>query len=106
MHRLAVAATWRETDEALGVRFAVPTALAGAYAFRAGQYLTLETDVGGERLRRSYSICAPEGGAVQIAIKRIDGGKFSEFAHAQLRAGSLVDVAEPQGAFTFEADET
>ena len=106
MHRLAVAATWRETDDALGVRFDVPDALAREFAFRAGQYVTLEADVAGERLRRSYSICAPEGGALSVAIKRIEGGKFSEFAHSTLAAGSRLDVAAPQGAFTFEPDET
>jgi len=105
MHRLAVAATWRETDDALGVRFDVPPALARDFAFRAGQYLTLEADVGGERLRRSYSICAPEGGALQVAIKRIEGGRFSEHAHARLRAGGVIDVDRPRGTFTFDADE-
>jgi len=104
LSRLEVAETWHETDDALGVRFIVPPDLAPDYRFAPGQYLTLEAEIDGERVRRSYSICAPVGGPLQIAIKRIEGGRFSEYAHTQLRRGSVVDVAPPQGSFTTPID--
>jgi len=99
---LTVASTRLETDDALVVEFAVPKELERTFAFTPGQYLTLEAHVDGERLRRSYSICVPPKQALRIAVKRIDGGKFSNYVHASLRAGSEVEVLPPQGNFTLE----
>jgi ring-1,2-phenylacetyl-CoA epoxidase subunit PaaE len=106
MHDLAIADVWHETDEALGIRFDVPPALAETFRFAPGQYLTLEAEVDGERLRRSYSICSPLGGRLEIAVKRIEGGKFSGFLHAQARRGRRLRAAPPQGTFTHTLEPT
>ena len=49
-HRLRVAAVEPLCDDAVAVTFDVPPDLAGAYAFRAGQSLTLRRMIDG-RLR-------------------------------------------------------
>ncbi|MEL6843749.1 MAG: FAD-binding oxidoreductase, partial [Bacteroidota bacterium] len=38
------------------VSFEVPTALQNDFLFRQGQYLTLKAEIGGEDVRRSYSL--------------------------------------------------
>src|SRR5690554_2444343 len=102
-HSLKVASVARNTRDAVVVTFEVPEALTQAYAFRPGQYLTLRTHIGGEELRRSYSICAaPHDGQLRVAIKRLNDGAFSSWANAELKAGDLVDVMPPDGHFTTE----
>ena len=50
-------------------------------------------------MRRSYSICSAIGEPLSVAIKKIPGGSFSEFAHAQFQPGKQVEVMAPEGAF-------
>ncbi|PKO49797.1 MAG: phenylacetic acid degradation protein, partial [Betaproteobacteria bacterium HGW-Betaproteobacteria-21] len=57
-HPLTIAEVRRETPEAISLRFDVPVELVDDYRFVQGQHLTLKANVGGEELRRSYSICA------------------------------------------------
>ena len=57
-HPLPVARIERETRDAVAITFAVPDALRDQFRFEQGQHLTLRTDLGGEDVRRSYSICS------------------------------------------------
>jgi ring-1,2-phenylacetyl-CoA epoxidase subunit PaaE len=98
-HRLPVARVERETRDAIAVTFDVPDALREQFRFVAGQHLTLRAEIGGERVRRSYSICAPEGGPLRIAVKRSPGGMFSTWANDALRPGDMLDVTPPMGRF-------
>lgn len=87
-----------ETDQAIVVGFAPDDP--AAFAFRPGQYLTLRAEIDGTMEQRCYSICsAPGDPTVEVAIKRVDGGRFSEWAHAQLAAGTSLDVMPPEGRF-------
>lgn len=62
--------------------------------------MTLRARVGGDEVRRSYSICsAPHEEKLAIAIKRVEGGVFSTWAHRTLVPGASIDVAPPQGRF-------
>lgn len=99
-HPLRVAAVKRETPDAVSIAFAVPADLLDAYGFAAGQYLTLRARLGGEELRRSYSICSgPDDGELRIAVKRVDGGVFSDWANTSIGAGDTLDVMTPTGRF-------
>jgi ring-1,2-phenylacetyl-CoA epoxidase subunit PaaE len=99
-HRLAVSKVERETRDAVAITFDVPVPLAEAFRFSAGQHLTLRADIGGEDVRRSYSICsAVKDGALRIAVKRNSGGTFSEWANESLAAGAALDVMPPMGHF-------
>jgi ring-1,2-phenylacetyl-CoA epoxidase subunit PaaE len=103
-HRLPVARVDRETRDAIAVTFDVPQPLRDVFRFEPGQHLTLRTDIDGEDVRRSYSICAPAGGPLRIAVKRTPGGLFSMWANDALRAGSTLDVMPPMGHFNVGAD--
>ena len=80
--------------------FAIPKELADDYSFAPGQYLTLRTTMDGEEVRRSYSICSgPDDGELRIAVKKVDGGAFSNWAADELKAGDELDVMTPTGRF-------
>src|ERR1700709_2085386 len=99
-HRLAVNDLRRETADAVSMTFAIPSDLAGDYSFVPGQYLTLRTTMAGEEVRRSYSICSgPDDGELRIAVKKVDGGAFSNWAADELKSGDQLDVMTPTGRF-------
>lgn len=103
-HRLPIARVDRETRDAIAITFDVPQALREAFRFAAGQHLTIRAEIGGEHVRRSYSICAAEGEPLRIAVKRAPGGRFSGWANEILRAGVHVDATPPMGHFNVPRD--
>jgi ring-1,2-phenylacetyl-CoA epoxidase subunit PaaE len=104
-HSLEVAEVVPETAEAKSIRFHVPEALREAFRFRPGQHLTLRAEIGGEEVRRNYSLCvAPEEGELKVTVKRIAGGLFSNWANDQLKPGDRLDVMEPHGSFAWDFD--
>jgi len=98
-HALRVRDRRPEGDDALTLTFDVPLALAETFHFEPGQYLTLRADVAGQDLRRSYSICAAEGDALRVGVRRVQGGAFSTWLHDAVRPGDSLDVMPPQGRF-------
>ncbi|SDP24917.1 ring-1,2-phenylacetyl-CoA epoxidase subunit PaaE [Arthrobacter sp. ok909] len=109
-HPLTVDEVRRLTDDAIEVTFGVPAELAGQFDYLPGQYVALRTtlpDESGEpkEIRRSYSICAEprsfaDGSSeIRVAIKKDLGGLFSTWANAELKAGDVLDVMSPMGAF-------
>lgn len=106
-HRLRVAEIVPETDEANSIRFEMPSELEEAFRFKAGQHLTLRAEIGGEEVRRNYSLCtAPFEKDWMVTVKRITGGVFSNWVGDHLKAGDEIDVMPPHGSFTtdFRAD--
>src|SRR3569623_2740567 len=102
---LKIAEVRRETSDSVSLRLDVPDALRDRVAFRAGQHLTLRRDLGGEDIRRNYSLCvAPHEGEWRIAVKQIAGGGFSSFATAERKAGDVVEAKVPRGSCTWSCD--
>ncbi len=99
-HPLTVAAVDPLTDDSAAVTFDVPPALAERFAFAPGQSLTVRR--GDER--RSYSICAVKGRAPRIGVREVAGGAVSGWLVHQVRAGDVVEVQAPSGAFTPDLD--
>jgi len=104
-HALRVAEIVPETSEANSIRFEIPPELREAFAFRAGQHLTLRATIDGAEVRRNYSLCtAPADGDWMVTVKRIGGGIFSNWVGDHLKAGDTIDVMVPHGSFTTEFD--
>lgn len=106
-HRLRVAEVKRETPDAVSVRFELPDNLRETFAFRAGQHLTFRREIGGEEVRRNYSVCvSPSEGVLKIGVKKIAGGAFSGWVNDELKAGDEIEVMAPHGSFcwTFDAE--
>jgi ring-1,2-phenylacetyl-CoA epoxidase subunit PaaE len=98
-HRLRVAQVQPEADDALLLCFDVPEPLREAFRFQPGQHLTLRSDIAGQDVRRSYSICAVPGEPLRVGVRCVSGGVFSGWLRDSLRAGDEVDVMPPQGSF-------
>jgi ring-1,2-phenylacetyl-CoA epoxidase subunit PaaE len=97
---LRVAEIERLCDDAVAVTFEVPQSLAGDYAFRAGQSLTVRRPADERDERRTYSICAPVGARPRIGVREVPGGVVSRWLVRDLRVGDAVEVAPPSGTFT------
>jgi len=99
-YTLTIADVRPETDNAVCVSFAVPQALQETFSFNQGQYLTLETEIDNQPVRRCYSICSGVyDDRLSVAIKRVEGGLFSNFANDHFKAGEQIKVMPPQGEF-------
>lgn len=100
-HALTVREIRRETEDSVSIAFAVPDRLAATFRFAPGQYLTLRCFLDGAELRRPYSICAGlDDGELRIAVRLLEGGRFSGFVRERLRAGERLEVMPPMGRFT------
>jgi 3-ketosteroid 9alpha-monooxygenase subunit B len=104
-HPLRVARIVEETADAKSIVLDVPTALKADFAYRAGQFVTLEVELGGERLRRCYSLASSPDcdGEHKVTVKRTRGGKVSNWLNDTLRAGDLLSVLKPEGRFVLDA---
>lgn len=99
-HTLTVKKVNRETADCVSVVFNVPETLQKDFYFEQGQNITLKKVINGEELRRSYSVCnAPYENELKVAIKKVEGGKFSSYANEILKAGDEIDVLPPTGKF-------
>ena len=97
-HSLKIADVRRETADSVSIRFEIPVALEESFAFEAGQHLTLKADIGGEDVRRTYSVCvAPFENEIRIAVKQMPAGKFSTWANTALAVGQAIDVLPRDG---------
>jgi ring-1,2-phenylacetyl-CoA epoxidase subunit PaaE len=104
-YKLKIADIERLTPDSVCISLAIPTEDQESFRFVPGQYLTLEQEIQGEQVRRSYSICSdPSSDVIQVGIKKITGGLFSSFANDELQAGDTLQVMAPQGKFTHIID--
>jgi ring-1,2-phenylacetyl-CoA epoxidase subunit PaaE len=95
-----------ETADCVSVSLEVPGELAEKFRFAPGQYLTFRRHFDDAEVRRSYSICAsPKDGELRVAIKKVEEGKFSTYAHGELKEGDVLDVMPPLGNFTIKNKE-
>jgi ring-1,2-phenylacetyl-CoA epoxidase subunit PaaE len=98
-HALTIARVDAQTDDSVAITFDVPADLAEAFAFEAGQSLTVRRSVDGVEHRRSYSICAPAGAAPRIGVREVPGGVVSSWLVHGVRPGDVVEVGPPTGSF-------
>lgn len=106
-HELKVASVEKVTEDCVVVSLEIPDVLKPKFDFISGQYLTFETRINNEDVRRSYSLCsAPGEKSWKVAIKKVEGGKFSTYANEELKAGNVLNVLEPDGNFQLNPDES
>lgn len=99
-HTLTIRDIRRETDQCVSIAFDIPKWLESVFTYKAGQNITIRKNIDGEELRRSYSVCSsPLEGELRVAVKAVEGGKFSYYANHELRIGDTIDVLPPTGKF-------
>jgi len=102
-HPLKVADVHPEGSDALCISFDVPEALRPSYRFLPGQHVGLRAHIGGQEVRRTYSICSgADDRQLRIGVRIHDNGSMSQHLASQLRAGDSVDVLTPTGRFFVE----
>ena len=99
-HKLKVKEVKKETPDCVSIAFEIPENLKTDFLFEQGQNITIKKEIDGEEVRRSYSICSsPFENELRVAVKKVDGGKFSGFANADLKVGDQLDILPPTGRF-------
>lgn len=105
-YTVKIAEVQEETKDCTSITFEIPQKLKNVFAFTQGQYLTLKTNIDGEEIRRSYSLCSsPVEDVWKVAVKRITGGVFSNYACDVLKAGDELEVLPPAGNFFTPVDQ-
>jgi len=90
----------RETADAVSLVLDVPERCSSRFRYLAGQFLTLRVNVGGQELRRRYSMSsAPAEDDLQITIKRDPGGVVSNWLNDTASEGGEIQAAPPEGRF-------
>ena len=99
-HQLKIKQVKKETPDCVSISFHIPADLSELFNFKEGQSITVRREVNGEEIRRSYSVCsAPHENELRVAVKKINGGVFSQFANDILKQGDMLDVLPPTGKF-------
>ena len=88
----------------VAITFAIPEADKERFAFEPGQFLTLRATINGQEVRRNYSICCPRSrldtqGELEIGVRPVENGVFSNWAATSLKAGDTLQVMPPDGRF-------
>lgn len=89
-----------ETHDVKTFVFEAPAAR--SFRYLAGQFITLELSIDGQRINRCYTLSsAPtRPDRVSITVKRVPGGRVSNWLHDTLRSGDRVSVMGPSGGFS------
>jgi 3-ketosteroid 9alpha-monooxygenase subunit B len=100
-HQLRIAKIVQETPDARSFVLEVPADLANKFQYRAGQFLTFRVPHGEGAFNRCYSLSsAPETeGHLKVTVKRVEGGKGSNWFNEALQEGATLDVMPPAGRF-------
>jgi ferredoxin-NADP reductase len=107
-HSLAVVAVVDETDDTRSFVLDIPEALADTFRYRAGQFCTFRTVIGGEAVVRCYSMSSsPDAGdPFTTTVKRVPDGRMSNWMNDALRSGDAIDVMRPSGLFVLRDTAT
>lgn len=101
-HGLRVRAVVDETHDARSLVLDVPDDLAEVFHYRPGQFLTLRLPVEGRHVPRCYSMSSAPSvdDALRVTIKRVNGGRGSNWVCDRVKAGDTLEVLPPSGVFT------
>jgi ferredoxin-NADP reductase len=106
-HPLKVARVVQETDDTRSYVLDVPAEYADLFAYEPGQFCVFRVHVDGEELARCYSMSSAPAIDAQltVTVKRVPGGKVSNWLQDNVREGDSLDVMKPGGTFVPHAGE-
>ncbi len=104
-HDLRVTRISPEAGNAVAITLAIPDGLRDTFTFTPGQFVTVRAHIGGQEVRRSYSICSTrrdlrDFGQLSLGIRSVAGGVFSNWAASELQVDQHLSVMPPEGRFT------
>ena len=100
-HALRVKQVVRETHDASSFVLDIPDELRETFRYRPGQFCTFRVQVEGDEHLRSYSMSsAPETDRdLTVTVKRVAGGRVSNWFLDELSEGDALEVTKPAGVF-------
>lgn len=107
-HPLRVKRVVEETRDTKSFVFDVPPEQRDDFAYEAGQFCTFRVHIGGENLLRCYSMSsAPETDPdLTVTVKRVPGGRVSNWMNDEVGEGDVLDMTYPAGVFTLRPRST
>jgi ferredoxin-NADP reductase/sterol desaturase/sphingolipid hydroxylase (fatty acid hydroxylase superfamily) len=99
LYSLTVSDIRQEANDAFTIQFGnVPTFFRD---FSAGQHLTIKVTINGETLYRTFSISSIPNtdNSLTLTIKKIKGGKVTNYLAEHLEVGDSLEVTAPSGQF-------
>jgi len=105
-HELRVSAVIRETAECSSFELSIPPEFQEKYQYQAGQHLTFEFPWEDSKITRCYSLssCADFGEPLKIGVKRVEGGRISNWLNDNLKVGASVMASAPEGRFVLDPE--
>lgn len=103
---LELVAMFQETPDVRTFRFMAPGGGHLPFDYLPGQYLTLQREIDGQVVRRSYTIASSptRRDACELSIKREPQGRVSRHLHDTLKVGDRLKVTAPGGKFHFTGE--
>jgi ring-1,2-phenylacetyl-CoA epoxidase subunit PaaE len=92
----------QETADTISLIFAPHPSFSSDYL--AGQFLTLKAQINGESVRRAYSLCSSpvSDKRLAVSVKKVDGGKMSNWILENAKVGFSIEAMPPIGNFIFQ----
>lgn len=83
------------------ISFEIPKELSEVYRFQSGQYVSIEMEIDGNKIKRSYSICSASTirDYISVGVKQIPDGYGSKYLNQNLHEGQVLHVSVPEGSF-------
>lgn len=100
-HPLRVKRIVQETADTRSFVLEVPAEFADLFSYLPGQFCVFRAFIEGEEVARCYSMSsAPATDAdLTVTVKRVPGGKMSNWLNDHVREGDMLDVMKPGGTF-------
>lgn len=105
---LEVAGIVEETPDARSVILRVPDDLKETFAYRPGQFLTFGVHVDDHQWVRCYSLASSPDtdSAHKVTVKRVEGGRISNWFNDAVSVGQSLSVMKPAGHFCLQDRQT
>jgi len=90
-----------ETDDACSFVFEIKDELKEKFKYSPGQFVSLVLNINGEEVTRSYSLssCPNVDTQFKITIKKVKGGKASNYLLDNVQVGDMISLTPPAGLF-------
>src|SRR5438874_146274 len=107
-HPLRVKRVVRETHDTKSFVFDVPAELDDAFRYEAGQFCTFRVSLGEDDLLRCYSMSSSPDTDDELAltVKRVAGGRVSNWLLDEIVEGDVLALTCPAGVFTLRPRPT
>ncbi|MEZ4287679.1 MAG: ferredoxin--NADP reductase [Polyangiales bacterium] len=95
-----------ETADAVSLYLQPADADTSSFSYKSGQFITLHLEIDGVVLERCYSLSsAPNADpCLRVGVKRVQGGRVSNWINDNVRAGDHITAASPQGRFVLDKE--